>query len=48
MEEKEIEVNEEKVNVVTKLSKEYMEDNSLKIFLDDTIDLEEIVSEINE
>lgn len=47
MEEKEIEVNDEKVNVVTKLSKEYIEDNSLKIFLDSTIDLEEVVSEIN-
>ena len=48
MEEKEIEVNGEKVKVVTKLSKEYTEDNSLKIFLDSTIDLEEVVSEINE
>ena len=47
MEEKEIEVNGEKVKVVTKLSKEYTEDNSLKIFLDDTIDMEEVICEIN-
>ena len=47
MEEKEIEVNNEEISVVTKLSKEYMEDNSLKILLDNTVDLEEVVSEIN-
>ncbi len=48
MEEKEIEVNGEKVMIVTKLAKEYIEDNNLKVFLDDTIDLEEVVSEINQ
>ena len=47
MEEKEMELNGEKVKVVTKLSKEYTEDNSLKIFLDETVDLEEVVCEIN-
>lgn len=47
MEEKEIEVNGEMVNIVTKIPKEYIEDNNLKIFLDDTIDLGEVVSEIN-
>ena len=47
MEEKEIEVNGEKIKIVTKLAKEYIEDNNLKVFLDDTIDLEEVVSEIN-
>jgi len=47
MEEKEIEVNGKKMKVVTKLPKEYVEDNNLKIFLDDTIDLGEVVSEIN-
>lgn len=48
MEEKKIEVNGKKIKVVTKLSKEYIEDNNLKVFLDDTVDLEEVVSEINE
>lgn len=48
MEEKEIEVDNEKIKIVTKLSKEYIEDNNLKVFLDDTVDLEEIVSEVNE
>lgn len=47
MVEKEIEVNGEKVKIVTELPKEYIEDNNLKVFLDDTIDLEEVVSEIN-
>ena len=47
MEEKEIEVNDKKVKIVIKLPKEYIEDNNLKVFLDDTIDLEEVVSEIN-
>lgn len=48
MEEKEIEVNGEKVKIVTKLPKEYIEDNNLKVFLDDTIDLGEVVGKINE
>lgn len=47
MEEKEIEVNNKKIKIVTKLPKEYIEDNNLKVFLDDTIDLEKVVSEIN-
>jgi len=47
MEEKEIEVNGKMVNVVTKIPKEYIEDNNLKIYFDDTIDLEEVVSKIN-
>lgn len=47
MEEKEIEVNGENVKIVTKLSKEYVEDNNLKILLDDTIDLEDVICEIN-
>ena len=46
MEEKEIEVNGKKVKIITRLPKEYIEDNNLKIFLDDTIDLGEVVSEI--
>lgn len=47
MVEKEIEVNNKKVKIVTELPKEYIEDNNLKVFLDDTVDLEEVVSEIN-
>lgn len=47
MVEKEIEVNGKKVKIVTELPREYIEDNNLKVFLDDTIDLEEVVSEIN-
>lgn len=47
MEEKEIEVNGENVKIITKLSKEYVEDNNLKILLDDTIDLEDVICEIN-
>lgn len=46
MEEKEVMLNEDKIKVVTKLSKEEIEDNNVKIFLDDTIDLEEVVKEI--
>lgn len=47
MEDKEIEVNSKKIKIVTKLPKEYVEDNNLKILLDDTIDLEKVVSEVN-
>lgn len=47
MEEKEIEVNGKIVNLITKLPKEYIEENNLKIFLDDTVDLGEVVSKIN-
>ena len=47
MEEKDIEVNGKKLKVTVSLPKEYIEDNNLKIFLDDTIDLGEVVSEIN-
>lgn len=47
MEEKEIEVNGEIVKVVTILPKGYVEDNNLKILLDDTIDLEDVVKEID-
>lgn len=46
MEEKEIEVCGKKIGVVTDLSKEYIEDNSLKILLDDTMDLGEVVSDV--
>ena len=46
MEEVEIEVNGKNIKVVSKLPKEYIEDNNLKVFLDDTIDLKDIVDEI--
>lgn len=48
MDEKEIEVNGKKIRITLELPKGYIEDNSLKILLDDTIDLEEVVKEINE
>jgi len=46
MEEKEIVVNGKKIKVITKLPKEYIEDNNLKVFLDDTVNLEEVVNKI--
>lgn len=39
----EIENNEEKIKVL----KECIEDNNLRVFLDDTIDLKKVVEEIN-
>ncbi|MBQ8193275.1 MAG: hypothetical protein IJZ46_04325 [Bacilli bacterium] len=48
MKEKEIEIDGEKVKIVTKLPKECIEDNNLKIYLDDTIDLTEIIKEVKE
>ena len=45
MEEKEIGVND--IKIVTKLPKGYIEDNNLKILLDDTVDLEEVINAIN-
>ena len=47
MEEKEIEVNGKKIKVTIKLPKESIEDNNLKVFLDDTLDLKEVINEIN-
>ena len=44
MEEKEIE-NKDK-NIDIELPKGFVEDNNLKIFLDDTVDLGEVISEI--
>lgn len=40
----EVSVNKDKV--ISNVSKEYIEDNNLKIFLDETIDLGEVVSKI--
>lgn len=47
MEEKEIEVNGKKIKIALELPKGYIEDNNLKILFDDTINLEEVVKEIN-
>lgn len=46
MNEKEMEVSVNKDKVISNVSKEYIEDNNLKIFLDETIDLGEVVSKI--
>ena len=40
----EVSVNKDKI--ISNVSKEYIEDNNLKIFLDETIDLGEVVSKI--
>ena len=48
MEAKEIELNNMASNINNELPAGYIEDNNLKIFLDDTIDLGEVVSEIED
>lgn len=48
MEEVEIEVNGKKIKVVTKLPKEYVEDNGLNMFLEDTMDLEKIIEKVKD
>lgn len=48
MEEKEIEVNGERIKVAIKLPKEVVEDNNIKMFLDDTIELTKVVEEVKE
>ena len=48
MEVKEIEVNGEKIKIAIKLSKDEIEDNSTKIYLDDTIDLTKTIKEVRE
>ena len=48
MGEVEIELNNKKVNASDDLPIGYTEDNNLKIFIDETIDLKEVVSEIKE
>lgn len=44
MEEKEIEIKDKNIDI--ELPKGFVEDNNLKIFLDDTVDLGEVISEI--
>ena len=47
MVDKEVIVDGKKIKIVIDLPREYIEDNNLKVFLDDTVNLEEVVSEIN-
>ncbi|MGN1312289.1 MAG: hypothetical protein ACI4U4_04710 [Bacilli bacterium] len=42
----EITVDGKKIKVVTKIPKEEIEDNSMKLFLDDTVELDDLVKEI--
>ena len=46
--EKEIEINGEKIKIALKLPKEEIEDNNIKIYLDDTIDLTKTIKEVKE
>lgn len=46
--EEEITLDGKKIKIITKLPKEMIEDNNLKIELDDTIDLKELPKEIKE
>lgn len=48
MMEEEITLEGKKIKIITKLTKEMIEDNNLEIELDDTIDLEEVQKEIKE
>lgn len=48
MEKKEKELNSIIENINDELPIGYVEDNNLKIFLDDTIDLGEVVSEVED
>lgn len=48
MKEEEIILEGKKIKIITKLPKEMIEDNNLKIELDDTIDLKELQKEIKE
>lgn len=46
MEEVEIMIDGKKVKMISKLSKEEIDDNSMRLFLDDTVDLDDLVKEI--
>ena len=48
MKEKENENCDENIDIITNLTNGYIEDNNLKVFLDDTIDLDEVVRDIKE
>lgn len=47
MKEKEVTLNNQKINIITNLSKEQIEDNNTKFLLDNTIKLEKIREETN-
>ena len=47
MEEKEVVVDSKSIKIVTKLPKDNYEINNLNLYLEDTIDLENIVKDIN-
>lgn len=46
MEEKEIEVDENKKKMIIEISKDEIEDNSIRTFLDDTIELDKVIEEV--
>ena len=46
MEEVEIMIDGKKVKTISKLFKEEIDDNSMRLFLDDTVELEDLVKEI--
>lgn len=46
MEEVEIMIDGKKVKMISKLSKEEIDDNSMRLFLDDTVELDDLVKEI--
>lgn len=46
MEEVEIMIDGKKVKTISKLSKEEIDDNSMRLFLDDTVELDDLVKEI--
>lgn len=46
MEEVEIMIDGKKVKVTSKLSKEEVDDNSMRLLLDDTVELDDLVKEI--
>ncbi len=46
MEEVEIMIDGKKIKTISKLSKEEIDDNSMRLFLDDTVELDDLVKEI--
>ena len=46
MEEVEIMIDGKKVKITSKLSKEEIDDNSMRLLLDDTVELDDLVKEI--
>ena len=46
MEEVEIMIDGKKVKTISKLSKEEIDDNSMRLLLDDTVELDDLIKEI--